>query len=299
MAYAPPITITAPITRLCVEVGTLVGSLEERVPPRDVGLAREIHAAQLQQFSMASGLGEAQGAAALEVVRTACTKLDSYDPTSLSDLMRLNTCIADALGSWDIWRTEDGGRGSAPGTEPAPAARVSHLLEGLLDWYATTDLHPLVASSVFRFEFDYIEPFTCASRFTGMLWHHLMLARWNPVFRWCELEQVLMDRTVQWREATEESRQHINDAPYVAFMLNALAETLERLERRLDLGASSSGKLDRLLAFFAERPEATIAEAAQVLGMAPRTCARHIAELRRAGKLERVGSRRSGYWRVN
>ncbi len=224
MKYAPPIAITPPITRLCVEVGTLVGSFEERVPPRDLALAHEIHASQLRELVEASGIGAAQDPAVAEMVKAACVKLDTYDPTSLSDLMRLNTHIADALGSWDVWRTRDAGA-SLPEDAAAPASRVSHLLEALLDWYARTDLHPLVASSVFRYEYDYIQPFARASGFTGVLWHRLMLARWNQVFRWGELEQVLMDRAAQQREAASESRRRINDAPYATFMLGCLAET--------------------------------------------------------------------------
>ncbi len=298
MDYAPPITITPPITRLCVEAGTLVGSLEERVPPRDLALAREIHEAQLRELIEASEL-ESEGATALsEVVKAACQRLESYDPTSLSDLVRLNTFLADSLGSFDVWRTKDERDGGSDDETPAPAARVSHLLEGLLDWYAMTDLHPLVASSVFRFEYDYIQPFSRASHFTGVLWHRLMLARWNPVLRWCELEQVLREREAERGEALSESRKRINDAPYVTFMLESLVETLTRLGERLDRGISPAGKSERVLAFFAEQPKATIAEASDALGMAPRTCARYISELQRAGKLTRVGSRRSGYWHV-
>ena len=298
MDYNPPITITAPIARLCVEVGTLVGSLEAQVPPRDLKLVDALHTEQLASLAAAEGMAPGEARDVERALREAFPRFSAYDPTSLSDLMRLNALIANAMGSWDIWRTGDVELPESLGITPAPPERVLDLLERLLDWYAGTDLHPLVASSIFRIEYLYIQPFACACNYTGRLWHHLMLVTWSPVLRWTVLEEAIRERREDLRAAIRESRTRINDAPYVTFMLESIVEALRRLESRLEGVSAPAGKAQRLLAYFFEHPEATIARAADALDMAPRTCARYVAALQSEGKLERVGSRRTGSWRV-
>ena len=52
MDYAPPIAITPGMNHLCVEIGTLVGSLESRVPPRRPSVAKAIHQGQFQSLML-------------------------------------------------------------------------------------------------------------------------------------------------------------------------------------------------------------------------------------------------------
>ena len=42
----------------------------------------------------------------------------------------------------------------------SPADRALHLMADLFGWLAATDAHPLIASSVFHCEFEFIHPFT-------------------------------------------------------------------------------------------------------------------------------------------
>ena len=64
----------------------------------------------------------------------------------------------------------------------SPADRVPHLMADLFDWLAATDAHPLIASSVFHYEFELIPPFADGNGRMGRLWQSLILARWNPLF---------------------------------------------------------------------------------------------------------------------
>jgi len=63
-----------------------------------------------------------------------------------------------------------------------PASRVPQLVSQLLRWLATTDAHPLIASSIFHYEFEFIHPFSDGNGRMGRLWQSLILSRWTPLF---------------------------------------------------------------------------------------------------------------------
>ena len=43
-------------------------------------------------------------------------------------------------------------------------------------------MHPLILSSVFHYEFVFIHPFTDGNDRMARLWHTAILAKWNPIF---------------------------------------------------------------------------------------------------------------------
>ena len=59
------------------------------------------------------------------------------------------------------------------------AERVPFLVNDLFEWLRTTDEHPLIASCVFHYEFEFIHPFADGNGRTGRLWQTLILSRWR------------------------------------------------------------------------------------------------------------------------
>ena len=62
-----------------------------------------------------------------------------------------------------------------------PANRVPVLMQQSLNWLKTTDLHPLIASCIFHYEFEFIHPFADGNGRMGRLWQTLILSRWQPI----------------------------------------------------------------------------------------------------------------------
>lgn len=66
------------------------------------------------------------------------------------------------------------------------------------------------------------------------------------------------------------------------------------VEMAVEINASQA----RLLAVLASKPSATVAELVELLGASRRTIERNIKYLQEAGKLQRVGATKKGFWQV-
>ena len=107
-----------------------------------------------------------------------------------------------------------------------PAERVPQLMGDLFRWLATTDAHPLIASSVFHYEFEFIHPFADGNGRMGRLWQSLILARWNPLFADTPVESLVFEHQAEYYQVLQESYQQADSAPFIAFMLRMILEAV-------------------------------------------------------------------------
>jgi len=102
------------------------------------------------------------------------------------------TGLLDAPGHY-----RDGGVGSMAGEQvihmAPPASRVPTLMRDLLAWLRSTREHPLVASAVFHYEFEFIHPFADGNGRMGRLWQSLILSQWQSVFAQIPVESLIYE----------------------------------------------------------------------------------------------------------
>jgi Fic family protein len=107
-----------------------------------------------------------------------------------------------------------------------PANRVKKLMDDLLNWVKTSDAHPLIISSVFHYEFEYIHPFSDGNGRIGRLWQTLILSKWNAMLGNLPVESMIYKNQKQYYSAIHKSTQQTNSATFIEFMLNMILSTI-------------------------------------------------------------------------
>ena len=82
-----------------------------------------------------------------------------------------------------------------------PANRVSILMNDLLNWLKKTNEHPLIMSSVFHYEFEFIHPFTDGNGRLGRLWQTLILSQWKSIFKYIPVESMVYAQKNKYYQA--------------------------------------------------------------------------------------------------
>jgi Fic family protein len=316
MAYEPPFNRTAKIDGLCMEVAELVGMLSPSgALATSPTLHRELRIKTIHSSLMIEGnkldehavaaiidgkrvLGDARDIREVENAKRAYDMIPVLDPHSLDDLLKVHGVMMEGLVQ-EAGRFRSKNVGVFDGDvlihAGTPAAYVSEVMTDMFAWLKSTDMHPLLRSCVFHFEFEYAHPFSDGNGRTGRLWQTLLLSRWRPVLAWLPVESAIRSRQSGYYAALAESDRRGSSEAFVEFMLETIKETMLPFAKPAD---EHEGHRMRALAFFAENPEGNVALLAEALGCSKRTAERLVAELKADGKLERVGSSRAGRWRV-
>ena len=247
MKYQPPYTITPEILNRVAAISETIGRLTvltDRVKAlrlRRINRIRTIHGSLAIEGNT---LSEEQITAILDGKRViapprevqevknalaAYDQFDSWKPEREKDLLEAHRILMSGLID-DAGLYRHGGVGVMAGSQvihmAPPADRVPHLLSDLFAWLSATDAHPLIASSVFHYEFEFIHPFADGNGRMGRLWQSLILARWNPLFADLPVESLIFEHQADYYQAIQESTQKTDSAPFIAFMLRMILDAV-------------------------------------------------------------------------
>ena len=245
-ASAPPYSITPEILSLAERIGEAIGRAEAAGLGRDLKLRREARVRTVHGSVAIEGnaLTEEQVSAVFEGRRVvgpsrdvlevrnalaAYERAESWAPSSEVDLLAAHQALmAGLMESPGRYRARQVG---VVGPEAVhhigpPADRVPELVADLLAWLESTTEHPLIASSVFHYEFEFIHPFEDGNGRLGRLWQTLILARWKSLFAHVPVESVVRARQSAYYEAIEQSSAAGESTSFIRFMLRAILDAL-------------------------------------------------------------------------
>ncbi len=130
-----------------------------------------------------------------------------------------------------------------------PFERVDSLMADLFAWLQETDLHPLIVSSVFHYEFEFIHPFEDGNGRIERLWQTLILYRWREVFAYLPLESIVREKQKAYYEAIEAATQEGESTPFVEFMLEAIWQTFQTTPQDTPQVTPQDERLQKVLDF--------------------------------------------------
>ena len=196
-----------------------------------------------------------------------------------------------------------------------PADRVPQLMGDLFQWVKTTKEHPLIHSCVFHYEFEFIHPFIDGNGRMGRFWQTLLLSRWKGIFAWLPVETIVKEHQQEYYHVIAQSDAVGNSTTFVEFMLKCLLDAMKKFEEtdEVEVPNKVHDKLhDKLRDKFPELSEKAIAvlevinahrgfNAAMIgeqVGLSERQVKTYITKLKEVGLIVRVGSNKTGYWKV-
>lgn len=247
--YQPPCTVTAEMLSQVAAIAEQIGRLQAH--PDALLRLRKINRIRTIQGSLAiegNTLSEAQITDVLEgkrvvappgeiqEVRNAAAvyaHLAQWNPYRESDLLEAHAMLMDGLLD-RAGHYRNCGVGVMGGQEVVhvapPASRVAGLMQALFHWLKTTELHPLVASAMFHYEFEFIHPFEDGNGRMGRFWQTLLLSQWHPQFADLPIESMIYAQQHDYYAALNASASAGDAAPFVTFMLEVIHSTLNVLD---------------------------------------------------------------------
>lgn len=317
MNYKPPYTITSKIANLIAKISEEMGRIEVNLNELITPKLRRINRIKTLAGTLeieGNFLGEEKITAILEGKRVLGTfaeiaevegairaykEFENYDHKNMNDLLKAHKLLMQGvLKTSGVFRAVNvavGGKDGVAHVAP-PCDKVPILMSNLFDWLQNTDEHPLIKSSVFHYEFEFIHPFSDGNGRIGRLWQSVILYSWKETFLAVPVESVVRDYQERYYEAIEASSALGESTPFVEFMLEVILKSIE--SSVISSEKSSVNTDEAILLYLQKNPKATIKMLATELKLTTRAIEKQLANLKKEGRLQRIGSARKGEWSV-
>ena len=246
--YQPPFHMTDKITNLIAAISEQLGQIkvlskgnltphlrkENRIRTIHSSLAIEHNSLSLEQVTaIIDGKRILGNPVEIKEVKNAYTSYEmmlTLDPYSVDDLLKAHETMMKELIS-ENGRFRSGGVGVFNGKAlvhmAPPANMVPGQIQDLFSWYKASEIHPLIRSAIFHYEFEFIHPFADGNGRMGRMWHSLLLGRWNEIFYWLPVEDLIRSRQEEYYKALGKSDRDADSSAFVEFLLQVILDTLQ------------------------------------------------------------------------
>lgn len=222
--------------------------------------------------------------------------MDSLNPYSEDDLLKSHGVmmrgLVDEAGefrSGSAGVVDSNGNVVHIGTLPRYIPRLVH---ELLEWTETSDLHVLIKSCVFHYEFELIHSFADGNGRMGRLWHTLLLSKWNPIFAWLPVESIIHDNQNEYYKAINVSNTNGESTAFIEFMLYVIKQALIEANHSTITIPKSTVKDNMrwsVISKFLETHEyIQNSDVQKLLGVSPATATRILSSFAKSGQLVRI-----------
>lgn len=255
--YQPPYTITnqmlSYVASISEKIGriTLISNMEKKPHLRKNNRIKSIHSSlRIEANSLTLNqvrdvingkivLGEQREIQEVKNAYCAYGKIAEINPYSIRDLKKYQGIMTKYLEeqSGDFRRGE---KGVFHGDEcifmAPPAQYVPQLMEELFAWMkeVAREIHPLILSSIFHYEFVFIHPFSDGNGRMARLWHTAILYRWKPIFEYIPIESQIEKFQDDYYEAIAKCHVAGESTLFIEFMLAQVDKILDEITVQVD-----------------------------------------------------------------
>ena len=106
---------------------------------------------------------------------------------------------------------------------------VNELMNKLFYWmYSNKDnVHPLILSSVFHYEYVFIHPFSDGNGRTARLWQNVILSNWEEIFEYLPIESQIKKYQEDYYAVISHCNREGDSTKFIEFMLRMIDDTLK------------------------------------------------------------------------
>ena len=248
--YKSPFTITneilAYVSSISEKIGRIsaISNLESKPHLRRNNRIKSIHSSlKIEANSLSLGqvrdvingkmvLGEQKEIQEVKNAYAAYERFSEIQPFSIKSLKLFHGIMTKYVveESGDFRRGEEGVFNGDECIFMAPPAQfVPQLMGDLFAWMKEekNNVHPLIMSSVFHYEFVFIHPFADGNGRMARLWHTAMLAKWKPVFEYIPIESQIEKFQNEYYKAMARCHVEGESTLFIEFMLSQIDKILD------------------------------------------------------------------------
>lgn len=285
--YIPPYTITDKTVNLISSITEIITKIsindhmshnprlrrDNRIRTIHASLAIENNSLSLDQVTdIINGkriLGAPDEICEVKNAFEAYNKLLEMNPYSIKDMLLAHKVLMNELTK-EAGTFRSGGVGVFAGEllvhMAPPANQVPHLIKDLVDWAKKEDVHPLIKSCVFHYEFEFIHPFADGNGRMGRMWQTLLLYKWKSLFGWLPIETLIRERQEEYYKVLGECDHCADSGKFVEFLLTAVYDALCEIADTEQVTAQVTEQVKKLLEAMDDKEYST-RELMELLGL--------------------------------
>ena len=320
MSYKPPFTITSKMLNLVSKISESLIKIEILEHNIITPYLRKVNRIKTLAGTLeieGNFLGEEKITAILEGKKVLGTvlelaevngaikayeKFEEYDCYALSDLLKAHKILMNEIltkaGTFRKVNVGVGGKSGVTHVAP-PYERVPELMSDLFEWLKNSDEHPLIKSSIFHYEFEFIHPFSDGNGRIGRLWQSVILYNYKKVFSSIATESIVRDYQESYYKALEDSGALGESTPFIEFMLEMILEAIQKVGNEVGnkVGNNLTENQMQIVQNMKENSKISAKKLSDIVGISVRKIEENISKLKEMKMIDRVGGTR-GYWEV-
>ena len=289
--YTPPFNITNGMLTLVSNISEKVGKISVRsnmqAKPhlRKNNRIKSIHSSlKIEANSLTIGqvrdvingktvLGEKKEVQEVKNAYAAYEKILQINPFNIDELKSLHGIMTKYLvdESGEFRNGEEGVFSGDKCIFMAPPARmVPELMANLFDWISRSkeEVHPLIMSAVFHYEFVFIHPFSDGNGRMARLWHSAFLTKWNSIFEYIPIESQIEKFQDEYYDAIAKCHTEGSSNTFILFILKQIDKILDEIAEQISAPAENvSEYVKKLLDVMEYDTPYTLASLMELLGL--------------------------------